>query len=164
MRPSAACTAAATRSAATSASRISPSAKSSIEHPASPVSTARRTVSAGSPKPLSRSPETGTPPPPPPPGGTAKAALEVRRNRYPHRPHQLRAVRQRLVQRHLAVEPPERGGMAAARGGDRLEAERLEQLRRADIPGVRQQQRPPLDVEVEEARYLPFTFFRNGSR
>jgi hypothetical protein len=73
-------------------------------------------------------------------------------------------VGQRLVAGNLAVEPPERGGMAAAGGGERLEAERREQLRGPGVPGVREQQRPLAVVEVEEAGYFPFTFFRNGSR
>jgi hypothetical protein len=73
-------------------------------------------------------------------------------------------VGERLLPGDLAVEPAERGRVAATRRCEGLEAERLEQLRRAGVPGVREQQRPPRDVEVEEAGYFPFTFFRNGSR
>ena len=42
-----------------------------------------------------------------------------------------------LVPRHLLVELSERPGEAGARRGERLEAERCEQLRGADVPRVR---------------------------
>ncbi len=58
---------------------------------------------------------------------------------------------QRLVAGDAVVEAPERRGEAAAGRGERLEAERLEQARRADVPRVRQQERRPVAVvELEE--------------
>jgi hypothetical protein len=68
-----------------------------------------------------------------------ETVLEVGVHRQLRGAHDGRGVRQRLVARHRAVEPAERGRVAAARGGECLEAERREQLCRAHVPGVRQQ-------------------------
>ena len=59
-------------------------------------------------------------------------------------------VCERLVAGHRAVEPPERRRDAAAGRGQRLEAERGEQRGRADVPGVRHQQRIAGPVQLQE--------------
>src|ERR1022692_4004000 len=56
----------------------------------------------------------------------------------------------RLVTADGAVQPPERRREAAARRGKRRETRRLENPRRPDVPGVREQKRRTRSVKVEE--------------
>lgn len=69
-----------------------------------------------------------------------EAVLEVGRDRYRHRPDELRDVGQRLVAGHSAVDPAERGGEATARRRQCLEPQRLQRAGRADVPRVRHDQ------------------------
>ena len=67
--------------------------------------------------------------------------LEVRGHRHGHRPRELGRVCDGRVPADLAVELPERGREAAARGGEGGEAERGEHARAADVPRVGHHQR-----------------------
>ena len=97
--------------------------KSSTEPPASPVSIASRIVSAtpagSSAKQFSRSALTGR---------SVASTIDA-------------GVLQRLVAGHVPVEPAERAGEPGARRGERLEPDRRQDLRRARVPRVREQQR-----------------------
>jgi hypothetical protein len=59
-------------------------------------------------------------------------------------------VGERLIPGDRVVHPAERGGEAAAGGGERLESERGQQLRRPGIPRVRDEQRMAGAMEVQE--------------
>ena len=84
-------------------------------------------------------------------GIVGEAVLEVGRHRHVgDGGHDRGGVGDRLVAGHPAVEAAERGGEAAAGGGQRLEAERREQLGRAGVPRVRDQQRLRAGMELEE--------------
>src|SRR5262245_20104238 len=60
-------------------------------------------------------------------------------------------MRERLVARNPTVAAPEDAGRGAARGRERLEAERGEDARRAGIPGIRDDERARRLVECPEA-------------
>ena len=87
-------------------------------------------------------------------GVVGEAVLEIGRHREVGGRHDGGGVRDRLVAGHGAVEATERAGEATARRGQRLEAERRQELRRARIPGVRQQERVRPLVQGTEARHL----------
>src|SRR5439155_18545463 len=65
-----------------------------------------------------------------------------------------RRVRDDLVERHVAVEPPEREGEARARGRERLEPERRQYPRRAGVPRVRDHERRARVERLERAGLL----------
>ncbi len=65
----------------------------------------------------------------------AALAVDVERNR--RRVRQARHMSDQLVASNALVELADRPGEAGARRGERLEAGRLEQPRRADVPRVR---------------------------
>jgi hypothetical protein len=84
-------------------------------------------------------------------GRVGEAVLEVGAHRHRDRPGDRRGVGERLVAGDGVVEAAERRREAAARRRERLEPERLEQARRAEVPRVRQQERAPRAVvEVQE--------------
>ena len=82
--------------------------------------------------------------------------LQVRRDRQVRRRHDHRGVDHGLVPAHRAVVAAQGGREARARGGQGREAERREQLGRADVPGVRHQERLTWPVQIQE----PLCFVR----
>ena len=107
--------------------------------PASRIGVARRSPRSSSRR--ARRPARGAASRATPPGVGAKHVLEVGRDRQVGRRDDRRRVRERLVARDAAVAPAERRREAAARRGERLEAERREQPRRAGVPRVGHEQR-----------------------
>ena len=81
--------------------------------------------------------------------GVEPLAVDVQRHGGHGR--ERRHVRDELVARDRLVHLPERPGEPGARRRERLEAERLEQPRRARIPRIRHQEEPVLRVELSEA-------------
>jgi hypothetical protein len=106
---------------------------SSIDAPTIPVAPARQIVSATAS------------------GDRPKPFLEVRRDRQIGRRRDFARVRERLVARQLAVLPAEDAGCGAARGRERLEAEPLEQLRRAGVECVGDDERTRSRVQRPQA-------------
>src|SRR6185295_10940506 len=80
-----------------------------------------------------------------------EALLEIRAHRQIGRLRDGAAMREGLLARHLAVAAAERAGLGAARGGERLEAERGEDARGAGVPRVRNRECPRRLVEGTEA-------------
>ncbi len=83
--------------------------------------------------------------------GRRRSRSRGRRSRARRRPRRWRR-RWRRPPRGPSIRPgrPRVGGRSAARGAQRLEAERLEQLGGADVPRVRREQRLARTVEGEE--------------
>jgi hypothetical protein len=63
-------------------------------------------------------------------------------------------VGQGLLAAHRAVKAAQRRGVPGTSGGERLEAKRGKQPRGSLVPWIRQQQRVPWAVQVEEPRRL----------
>jgi hypothetical protein len=72
-------------------------------------------------------------------GVVGEPVLEVRGHRQRGGRHDGGRVGERLLPRDRVVHPAERGGEAAAGGGERREAERGQQFRRPGVPRVRDQ-------------------------
>ncbi len=85
-------------------------------------------------------------------GGGAEAVLEVGRDRQVDGGHDGGGVVERLVARDRAVGTAEGGGEAVAGRREGVEAERRQQLGRAGIPRVGEEQRRGASMEGEEAR------------
>jgi hypothetical protein len=79
-----------------------------------------------------------------------KPVLQIGGHRERSRLDELGRVAQRLLPRDRAVDASQRRGVAAARGGQGLEAERGQDPGRAHIPRVGQQQGLTRSVQLEE--------------
>ena len=84
-------------------------------------------------------------------GLVGESVLQIGRHREVGAVGQRGGVLQGLVTRDATVEAAEGGGVAAAGRGQRLEPERGEQCRRAEVPGVGHQQRIASPVQCQEA-------------
>jgi len=80
----------------------------------------------------------------------AVAVLQVGGHGQRRRARDGSCVVEHLLARGVAVEAAERRGVAAARRGQRLEAEARENAGRAGVPRVRRHQGAPGAVQVEE--------------
>ena len=83
-------------------------------------------------------------------GAVGEAVLEVGRHRQLGRRGDRRGVRERLVAGHGSVQAAERRGETAAGRRERLEAQRGEQPRGADVPRIGHQQRRAGPMQREE--------------
>ena len=83
-------------------------------------------------------------------GIVAKPVLEVSGHRQRGSRHDRGRVGERLLPRDRVVEPAQRGSESGAGGGQRLEAQRGQQLRRTGVPWVGDQQRITGAMEVQK--------------
>ena len=84
----------------------------------------------------------------------ANPGFEIGVDRQWRRRDELADVAQRIGERHSAVGPPGRESHAGARGRQRLEAERAEIDRRADVPRIGHDEAARALVQFGEARAL----------
>ena len=87
-------------------------------------------------------------------GRVGEAFLQIGGDGQVGRLHDAAAMRERFIPRHLAVATPEGAGLSPARGGERLEAERGQDTRRAGVPGVGNHEGARRLVQGAEARGL----------
>jgi hypothetical protein len=83
-----------------------------------------------------------------------EAVLQVGGDRKVGRGDYRGGVGEGIVAAHRAVQAAQRRGVAGTRRGERVEAKRGEQPRRSLVPWIRQQQRVPWAVQLEEPRRL----------